>query len=171
MSNILEVELVSTAISLASAAVSVLAFVFAIYSWRQANRPLVSARISASSGGNNAIALNIVVENTGNRPAKDIRLIAKKSDVLAALSAPSEVPIDAQRCFFSGVSIPLLIHDRDTSNAFGHIGRPSGAWRAGAEIPITIVYYDLGRRRFSSKLRLLLADDAGFAQTFWDSLK
>jgi hypothetical protein len=157
----------TTAISLVSVAIAILSFGFAIYSWQQANRPLVSVRIAAFSGGNNAITLNIVVENTGTRPAKDIRLIAKESDVLAALSASSEIPTDAQRCFFSNVSIPLLIHGRSTSNAFGHLGHPPGSWKSGAEIPIKVIYRDLGIRRYSSKLRLLLADDAGFAQTFW----
>ncbi|WP_454828842.1 hypothetical protein [Pseudoxanthomonas wuyuanensis] len=157
----------SIAISIVSAAIAILSLTFAIYSWRQANRPLVSARITAFSGGSNAIALNIVVENTGNRPAKDIHLIAKEPDVLAALSTSSEIPKDAERCFFSNISIPLLIHGRSTSNAFGHLGYPVGSWRAGAEIPIKVVYRDLGLRRYSSKLRLLLADDAGFAQTFW----
>ena len=157
------------AISSASAVIAILALAFAIYSWQQANRPLVSAHITAFDGGNNGIALNIVVENTGTRPAKNIRLIAKESDVLAALTTQSEVPKDARRCFFSKVSIPLLIHGRSTSNAFGHLGQPSDSWRSGAEIPIEVVYNDLGRRRFSSKLRLLLADDAGFAQTFWGS--
>ena len=157
----------SIAISIASATIAILSFVFAIYSWRQANRPLVSVHVTAFSGGNTGIALNIVVENTGTRPAKDIRLIAEESDVLAALSTRSEVPTDAQRCFFSKVSIPVLVHGRSTSNAFGHLGQSSGSWRSGAEIPIKVVYGDLGHRRYSSKLRLLLADDAGFAQTFW----
>ena len=154
-------------ISITSVAIAILSLVLAFYSWRQANRPLVSARIAVASGGNAGVALNVVVENTGNRPAKNIRLIARQSDVIAALSAPSIIPIDAKRCFFSEVSIPLLVQGRATSNAFGHLGQPSGSWRSGAEIPIKIVYGDLGRRKFSSKLRLLLADDAGFAQTFW----
>lgn len=114
------------------------------------------------------IMLNIIVENSGTRPAKNIRLIANKADVLAALTTPAEIPMEAMRCFFSGISIPLLIHGRSTSNAFGHLGYNPDSWRAGAEIPIKIMYEDLNGRRFKSKLRLLLADDAGFAQMFWE---
>ena len=140
---------------------------FAIYSWRQANRPLVTARITAAGGGESGIILNLLVENTGNRPACDIRLSAKESDVQAA-SIQSVVPKDAQRCFFSDIFIPVLANGRSTSNGFWHLGQPD-SWRAGAEIPIKVNYRDLSGRRFSSKVRLLLADDAGFAQTFWGS--
>ena len=152
-------------ISVFSAAVSLLSLGFAVYSWRQANRPLVFARIATSSGGNSGIALNLLVENTGTRPARDIRLVAKESDVRAA-SSQSSIPRDAQRCFFSRVVIPVLGNGRHVSNAFWHLGQHD-SWRPGAEIPVTVRYRDLAMRRFSSRVRLLLADDAGFAQTFW----
>jgi len=64
-------------ISIASVAIAVLSLVLAFHSWREANRPLVSARISVVAGGNTATALNIVVENTGNRPARNIRLLGQ----------------------------------------------------------------------------------------------
>lgn len=158
------------AVAIFSACVSGISLVFSILSWRQANRPIVSARITTASGGNCGIVLNIIIENTGSRPARDIRLIASRADVVAALiPAEGEIPIDAQRCFFSNVSIPILANGRSTSNSFGHLGRQEGAWRPSAEIPIKIVYRDLWRRKFKSKMHLLLADDAGFAQTFWES--
>nr|MBL8457545.1 hypothetical protein [Zoogloeaceae bacterium] len=158
-------------LSVASSAISILSLTFAVYAWRQANRPLVTARITTAAGGNQGTALNILVENTGNRPARDIRLIASRANVQAALAAatqPSEIPKDAHRCFFAGISIPVLANGRFISNSFWHLGHPD-SWRAGAEIPIKIAYRDLSGRRFTSRLRLFLADDAGFAQTFWES--
>ena len=154
-------------ISVLSATVALVSVCFAIYSWQEANRPLVSAQVVAVDGGNNAIALNLVVENSGNRPAKNIRIFANQADVLAALDKPGFMPKDAHRVFFSHVYIPLLIHGRVASNAFGHLGNEPGAWRSGAQIPVKVVYSGLGWRRYSNKLRLLLSDDAGFAQTFW----
>lgn len=152
-------------LGIASAAIALVSLFFAVYSWRQANRPLVSARVTSQDGGNAGIALNLLVENTGNRPARDVRLMAKESDVLAALQQAA-IPKDAQRCFFSGIEIPVLANGRSTSNGFWHLGQP-GSWRAGAKIPVKIKYRDLSGRRFSSKVQLFLADDAGFAQTFW----
>ena len=145
--------------------ISVLSFGFAVYSWRQANRPMVVARVTTDSGGNMGIALNLLVENTGNRPAQDVELIANEADVRGA-SAQAVVPKDAERCFFSGIRIPVLANGRRSTNAFWHLGQ-ADSWRAGAEIPVTVRYRDLNGRRFSNKHRLVLADDAGFAQTFW----
>ncbi|MCS3360921.1 hypothetical protein NYL07_13950 [Xanthomonas translucens pv. translucens] len=155
----------SSLLGIVSAAIAFAALFFAIYSWRQANRPLVSARVTSQGGSSAGIALNLLVENTGNRPARDIRLIAKESDILAALQQTA-IPKDAQRCFFSGIDIPVLANGRSTSNGFWHLGQ-SDSWRAGAKIPVRIKYRDLSGRRFTSKVRLFLADDAGFAQTFW----
>lgn len=154
-------------ISVLSAAVALVSVCFAIYSWQDANRPLVSVQVATAEGGNNAISLNLVVENTGNRPAKNIRIVAKQTDVLAALDKLGSMPTDAHRIFYSGVSIPLLIHGRQVTNAFGHLGNEPGAWRSGAVIPVKVIYGGLGWRCYCSSLRLLLADDAGFAQTFW----
>jgi hypothetical protein len=148
-----------------SVAIALLSLGFAVYSWRQANRPLVSARITSHKGGNIATTLSLLVENTGNRPALNIRLIAKESDVRAA-HMQARIPTDAERCFFSGISIPVLANGRSTSNAFEHLGSPE-CWRAGSKIPLKIRYQDLSGRRYTSKLQLHLADDAGFAQTFW----
>lgn len=145
--------------------ISLFSFGFAVYSWRQANRPMVVARVTTESGGNTGIALNLLVENTGNRPAQDVELIANEADVRSA-SAQAVVPRDAERCFFSSIRIPVLANGRRSTNAFWHLGQ-ADSWRAGAEIPVTVRYRDLNGRRFSNKHRLVLADDAGFAQTFW----
>lgn len=146
-------------------AISLLSFGFAVYSWRQANRPMVVARVTTESGGSAGISLNLLVENTGNRPAQDVELIAKEADVRSA-SVQAVIPKDAERCFFSSVQIPILANGRCSTNAFWHLGK-ADSWRAGAEIPVTLRYCDLNGRRFSNKHQLVLADDAGFAQTFW----
>ena len=155
----------SSLLGLVSAVIALISLAFAIYSWRQANRPLVSARVTSHKGGNLGVSLNLLIENTGNRPALNVRLIAKEADVRAAHSQ-SVIPIDAERCFFSDIKIPVLANGRSTSNAFESIGH-SDSWRAGSEIPIKIKYRDLSGRRYTSKVTLWLADDAGFAQTFW----
>lgn len=85
---------------------------------------------------------------------------------MRAASTQAIVPKDAERCFFNGIRIPVLANGRRSTNAFWHLGQ-ADSWRASAEIPVTIRYRDLNGRRFSSKLRLVLADGAGFAQTFW----
>jgi hypothetical protein len=123
-------------ISLFSAAISLISLVFARYSWRQANRPLISARITTAHSDELATALNIVVENTGNRPARDVRLIASRRAVVAALAdeGKNRIPTEVSRCLLEGFSIPVLANGKSISNGFGHLGA-QGTWKAGAEIP------------------------------------
>jgi hypothetical protein len=48
---------ISLAISIASASLAIVSLAFAVYSWRQANRPLVSVRISTFSDGETGTTL------------------------------------------------------------------------------------------------------------------
>jgi hypothetical protein len=150
--------------------VAIAALVFSMYSWREANRPFVSAHVSSHASGNFAIALDLIIENTGNQPAVDVRLTAQLADVQRVLPEHlnGAMPEDAQRCFFSDVTVPLLANGRTISNAFGCLAENSDAtWQQGSQLPITITYKNLKGRRFKEKLTLLLADDTGFAQTSW----
>jgi len=52
--------------------VSILSVSFAVFSWREAHRPIVIARVTTVESGDVATALQLLVENTGNRPARDI---------------------------------------------------------------------------------------------------
>src|SRR5207253_2719998 len=67
-------------VPLSALVISILSFYFSIKSWRESNRPLITARVSSlGMGGNVAIPLSLVVENTGNRPAKNIQLTVDKT--------------------------------------------------------------------------------------------
>jgi len=157
-------------ISAASMLVAILSLVFTMRAWRQSNRPLLTARISTHDGGNTGIALNILVENSGNRPALDIALHADEADIRAAMADPSPahpIPTDANRVFFSNIIIPVLANGRGLSNAFGSLGT-AGVWRPGATIPVKVSYRGMAGPHFKERFWLLLSDDAGFAQTYWD---
>ena len=88
-----------------------------IYAWKHANRPLVTARVTTVSGGNMGVAINLLLENTGNRPAKNIYFKVKEEDVRNA-SFKQNIPEDALQCFYSNISIPVLANNRSTSNVF-----------------------------------------------------
>jgi hypothetical protein len=139
--------------------------------WRKTNRPILTAWIVSAAGGDEGIALNIVVENSGNRPAKDVRLVAKEKQVLAALDNPLDesLPRDALHCFFSGKQISVLANGKLVTNAFGHLGSQAGAWKGGAAIALLIKYRGLGNERYGAKMNLILVDDNGFAQSSWDT--
>lgn len=158
---------VAILISITSVLVATGSFFFAVFSWAETNRPLVTARITTHSGGNMAIALDVLLENTGNRPAFDIRLSAKNEDVKRAmLDSQAPLPTDIERAFFSGVCVPVLANGRLITNSFGSVGQ-GAVWRAGATLPANVSYRGLGGRRYVESCTLLLADDAGFAQVYW----
>lgn len=162
-------DYLSLLVSSASMVVAIFSLYFTIQLWRKSNRPLVTARVSTHSGGNVNIALDILVENSGTRPALDVRLEAREEQVRAAMAAPdagAPIPRDAQRIFFSDVVIPVLPNGRTTSNAFGATGQ-DGEWRPGARIPIMLTYRSLDGARYVEAGELLLFDDGGFAQTSW----
>ena len=139
--------------------------------WRKTNRPILTAWIASAAGGDKGIALNIVLENSGNRPAKDIRLITTKKHVLAALNHPgeTEIPGDARSCFFSSKQISVLANGKRMTNAFGYLGGKPGAWKSGAVIPLVIEYKGLENENYRAKMSLILVDDNGFAQSSWDT--
>ncbi|MCD5988481.1 hypothetical protein KDX30_11265 [Pseudomonas sp. CDFA 553] len=137
--------------------------------WSKTNRPILTAWIASAAPGYEGTALNIVLENSGNRPAKDIRLVATEKYVLAALNHldETEIPGDARHCFFSSKQISVMANGKRMTNAFGYLGDKSGAWKSGAVIPLAIEYKGLQNERYRAKMSLILVDDNGFAQSSW----
>lgn len=163
----MELPYATTGISFVSALISLGSVAFAVKSWHMTHRPIISARITTAAAGETSTALDILVENTGNRPAKSIKLIAKRGDVLRAMKHPEQaVPTDADHCFFEHKIIPVLANGKAASNAFGAVGQ-DGEWEAGAKIPLEIEYFSFEDKRYTGTMDLWLVDDAGFAQTFW----
>lgn len=112
-------ELGSLLVALAALVVSGFSFYFSIKSWRETNRPIVTACISSfSPGGEKGTALNILVENTGNRPAKSVRLSVKAEDLDAALveNVNDVWRRTITRCFSDRGVIPILGNGKSISN-------------------------------------------------------
>lgn len=153
-------------ISLLSIILSLCSLSFALYSLRHVNRPIVIVRVTTHSAGNCGTSLDLIVENTGNRPAVDIVFNVNESDV-RKVSVDSSIPKDAIRCFYSNVCIPVLGNGKSVKNAFWHLGK-ADSWKVCEILPIEVVYRDLDNRKYKSNLKLYLADDGGFAQSMWE---
>lgn len=158
-------------VPLSALGVSLLSFYFAVKSWRQSNRPLVTARVSSlGMGGNVAVPLSIVVENTGNRPAKNIQLTVdhKKLDSVLTASPLDSLRRQVKACFSREGIIPVLANGKSISNSFGVLSDDGkGTWRGDPRFEIEISYQDLDGRRFKNSLPLVVGEDAGFAGGFW----
>ena len=174
MTNSQVMESQGLIISLMAVAVSVASFYFSVNSWRQSNRPIVIVRVTSFGlGGNIATPLSILVENTGNRPAKNIRLRVEKKVLDNALLRHNEDKKGTEAiedCFSERGTISILANGKSVSNNFGLLqGQSEGSWKLNTKIEILVSYEDLDGRRFEHKNPLLLADDRGFAGSFWKS--
>lgn len=161
---------ISLAISAIALLVSILSVSFAVFSWREAHRPIIIARVTTAKSGNVATPLRLLVENTGNRPARDISLTCK-SDALDQVLDPqirADPPDDVVRAFARDTIIPILENGRAITCAFGLFSAcEPPTWIPNSRLLVTISYRNLGRRRFTELMTLLLADDHSFTGLQW----
>jgi len=156
-------------ISVMALLVSILSVSFAVLSWREAHRPIVIARVTTAKSGNVATALRLLVENTGNRPARDIALTCEKAALETVLDSKVRAtpPDDVEGVFASDTVVPVLAHGRAITCAFGLFSQDQSTWVPNSRLPISISYKNLGRRRFKESMTLLLADDHSFTGLQW----
>lgn len=150
--------------------VSILSICFAVFAWREAHRPIIIARVTTAESGNVATALQLIVENTGNRPARDITLTCDKSTLDKVLDPKvgAKPPNDVERVFASDTVIPVLEHGRAVTCAFGLFSaEDQSTWMPNSRLPVSISYTSLGRRRFKDTMDLLLSDDHSFTGLQW----
>jgi len=164
----------ATIISSIALGVSALSTFFSIYFWRDAHRPVVTARIAVAMSGKLAAALILLIENNGNRPARDIKISAQEKDLLAML-APEQhgiIPQEIRDVFDRNTLIPVLKSAGKTSNAFGLVSTTGNStWVSASKfkLPISISYRDFRSRNFSHIMNLRIAYDDAFAGASWSS--
>jgi hypothetical protein len=166
------------ALSVVALIVSILALGLSIFFWLRQFRPIVTAMVQTHDAGNEAIAYNLVVLNSGAIPAKNIRLIVRDQAALeAALGAGADVETRGLwlACFESSTVIRLLQNGAQTKCSFGlthRIPRKS-FWKAQAEFPIQLEYEGW----FGEKYRkdppnvLQIADSDSFTGGMWGPVK
>jgi hypothetical protein len=153
--------------------VSILSVCFAVFSWREAHRPIIIARVTSVASGDLATGLQLLVENTGNRPARDITLTCDKTSLNLVLDPKvrAQPPDDVKQVFASDTVIPVLENGRAITCAFGLFSaQDQSTWVPNSRLQITISYRSLGRRRFKESIYLLLADDRSFTGFQWSRI-
>lgn len=81
----LTAEDLKTAISVGAFVISLVSLYFTKVNWRQSNRPIVTAFIAEQSSGNMGATFNLVIANTGTRPAVRIQMHASQSEIESLL--------------------------------------------------------------------------------------
>jgi len=164
----------SIAVSLAALIVSILSYYFAVRSWRESYRPIVTARVTTHSSGNIGAALNLLVENTGTRPARNIRLTVDEAVLNEAFDPnhANRYREGVRACFSEKFVIPVLANGATVSNSFGLVSRnEQNTWKWHSRVPVRITYEDLSGRKFTHDLDLFIANNEGFASGAWHEKK
>lgn len=164
-----------TIVSTLALVVSLISLWFARKSWLQSNRPIVSAIVETHAGGNESIAYNLAVTNTGNRPAVNVLLsvdVKAIEDCMAQwvekIRGPGTTYVQVMRCFSEEGEIPLLLNGNTMTNSFAYTtGDDHTFWRYGASLPIKISYSDLDGRKYSTSQVIRIKDSAAFAGGMW----
>jgi hypothetical protein len=140
--------------------------------WLQSNRPIVTAAIVDYASGNMGAVFNLVVSNTGNRPATNVRLNAKPEDInkLMVASVEEGKRQSIYNCFSNEAMISLLKNGEELTTSFGSISHPRSKdqWlKYGAKITIEITYDDLEGRSYRSIVPLKVYAREGFGGGVW----
>lgn len=166
-------ETVPVAVSVVAVGISLAAFLFTRRTWFETYRPIVTAEIRTHDGGNEAIAFNLAVHNVGNRPATGIRLHVSPSalESLVDPNARDRFKDEIERCFSEYGRISVLHPGETVKNGFGvsSNNQSQNVLNYGSTAAIDIEYKDLNRRKYRSRITLIVRDSAYFAGSGWST--
>jgi|CXWL01.1.fsa_nt_gi hypothetical protein len=145
----------------------------------EANRPIITARIEGGGlDGDGIISspLTLYVQNSGNRPAKNVRLSVdpdQLSNSWCAENRDNQLKGPVERCFDESSRIPILMNGEETSNGFGLWSRnlEESTFAREAVLQIEISYEDLYNNPYSESIELRLSDNRNFAGGGWSKPK
>ena len=166
----LDADDIKTGLAVLALLLSVFSYLFTRRSWFESNRPIITAEIKTHSAGNMAITYNILVHNTGNRPAADILLTTEERSINKLLAKPATLSAEKEirRIFSADGEIALLHSGKTVSNGFGHTsGDEKSPLNYGVKLPIKITYRALSGKIYTTKQNLILKDSEYFAGSGW----
>lgn len=156
--------------------ISLLSLVFAIKSWHQSNRPIDVAYIDEDSMGMNLVTYNLVLANTGNRPAINIRIHATSEDIekIFEENTPQSEKDIIRHCFEKESEVALLKNGTEILTSFGHYERQGNVTKGlkyDSFLPIKVMYSDLNNKKYSSSMSLKVRGLYGFGGAVWQKSK
>ena len=139
--------------------------------FRRSFRPIVTAMVRKAAGGNEAIAYNLVLLNSGTIPAKNITLYVRDQRRLeAALDHASYEHRSAfLSCFTDKNYIPIIHNGSEVSCSFGYTKRTDGFWKPGATFPICIRYEGMFGSVYTERQIIKITNSENFTGTEWNS--
>lgn len=165
-----------TGMAVAALLISLVSLYFTKTNWIQSNRPIVTAFVTEHHSGNIAATFNLVIANTGNRPAIRVQMHASSDNIKRLLEANASRK-HAQMIesnFRKSSEIPLLRNGEELTTSFGAFTNnpDEGPWlKYGSETEIIIKYQDLHGKKFESTQPLKIYAREGFGGGVWGDAK
>jgi hypothetical protein len=163
---------ISLIMSAGALLISISSFIFAIKAWRETHRPIVTAFVRCPHSGNTGTGLEIVVSNSGNRPAIDVQLHVPQKTLEKALEAPKEDVLRkaVERCFANETFIPVLEGGKEVTNSYGifTLGDKPDTWNYKSIFDVVITYKNLSGRKFKNANKLYIICNKGFALSYYE---
>lgn len=165
-----------TGMAVAALLISLVSLYFTKTNWIQSNRPIVTAFVTEHHSGMMAATFNLVIANTGNRPAVRVRMHASPENIkrLLANNASREKVQMIESNFLKSSEIPLLRNGEELTTSFGAFtNNPNESpWlKYGSETEIIIRYQDLHGKKFESNQPLKIYAREGFGGGVWGDAK
>ncbi len=161
----------SDKLALVALLVALVTFLQSTYFWRRSFRPIVTAMVRSSGGGNEAIAYSLYVQNSGSIPARNVTLhVHDQRQLEAALDdAPADLRGTFLKCFSAGTTIPILQNGASVSSSFGFTRRTDSFWKHRAKFDIKVRYEGWFGRVYIERQSVVIADSENFTGATWRS--
>lgn len=166
------IDEIRTLLTGVSVVVALLSARFARMSWKESYRPIVTAFVSEHKSGNSGATYNLVISNSGNRPATHIQLRAKNKDIEKLVDEHADEFRKERifRCFKSESMVSVLRNGEELATSFGAVSKEAinGHWlNYGVEIQIEVLYKDLLGKKYRERMPLKLYVRNGFGGGIW----
>lgn len=157
-------------------AVSLWALWWSWRGWRESNRPLVTVHVESVDNKSGPIAYNLVVQNSGNRPALNVRLwtdlkiLEKCIDAPAPRNETQELFFGhVKSCFSPDAAIPLLAPGVKSTSSFGYsgTGQHGPFWKYRSTIFVDVAYLDIESHEYRHRILVQIRDTIGFGGGSW----
>lgn len=154
--------------------VSIMSLGISVYFWMRSFRPIVTAMVKTHTAGNERIAYDLVLLNSGTIPAKDIQLLADEGSLSQAMGTDSG---EANRktwlaCFSGQKAIAVLHNGEHMSCSFGTTrANGEGFWKYNARVSITIQYRGWFGRQYEQSQEIEIRDSDSFTDFSWEATK
>ena len=140
--------------------------------WYQTHRPIVSAVVRENSSGVGTCLFDLVLINSGNRPATDISFEVKEKDIekIIIKNTPEEKKQELINIFNCAKIQQLLAGEEAKTFFFAFSTKPNNSvdiLEYESQMPVVIHYSDLEKRKYTSKQNLYIRDNKGFGGHNW----